>query len=78
MNGLVILDEEPQLSDYYRERVIGGPGAFLLEIDDFEDFARAMRKKLILEVVMAAVSSAEDGIVIAHSDPRSGYLQQHQ
>jgi hypothetical protein len=50
VNGLVILNEEPRLDHYYLQRVIGGPGAFVLPADDFEDFARAIRMKLIREI----------------------------
>jgi Protein of unknown function (DUF1194) len=75
VNGLVILNEEQQLSGYYRERVIGGPGAFVLQVGNFQDFARAMRIKLIreIEVAMAADSSADDAIDVLPS-----YLQQRQ
>ncbi len=80
VNGLVILNEEPQLSSYYRERVIGGPGAFVLQVDKFEDFARAMRMKLIREIEVATVagSSAGDGRGVLLSGPDSRYLQRHQ
>jgi len=40
----------PDLDNYYRGCVIGGPGAFLVVARDFKDFARAIRKKLILEI----------------------------
>jgi hypothetical protein len=30
--------------------VIGGPGAFIVVAADFTDFARAIRRKLILEI----------------------------
>jgi hypothetical protein len=30
--------------------VIGGPGAFLLVVNDFESFGEAILKKLILEI----------------------------
>jgi hypothetical protein len=40
----------PDLDLYYRGCVIGGPGAFLVVARDFKDFARAIRKKLILEI----------------------------
>jgi hypothetical protein len=80
VNGLVIVNEEPQLSGYYRERVIGGPGAFILQVDDFEDFARAMRMKLMreIEVAMAPDSSTGDGTAVLSSGPGSGYLPRHQ
>jgi hypothetical protein len=57
VNGLVILNEEPQLDHYYLHRVIGGPGAFVLPADDFEDFARAIRMKLIREIEGTMVAS---------------------
>ena len=57
VNGLVILNEEPNLDIYYLQRVIGGPGAFVLPADDFEDFARAIRMKLIREIEGTMVAS---------------------
>ena len=30
--------------------MIGGPGAFIVIADGFQDFARAIRKKMILEI----------------------------
>jgi Protein of unknown function (DUF1194) len=50
INGLVILNEEPLLDRYYRESVIGGPGAFLLAVTEFDDFAAAILQKLIREI----------------------------
>jgi hypothetical protein len=50
VNGLAIVNEEPQLLQYYRDRVIGGPGAFVLHANDYEDFGRAIRMKLIREI----------------------------
>jgi hypothetical protein len=59
INGLAILNEEPQLAGYYIAGVVGGPGAFLLTAADFEDFAVAMRRKLYFEIVGPPVASAE-------------------
>ena len=50
VNGLAILNEEPQLVTYYAERVIGGAGAFVMQANDYEDFGRAIRLKLIREI----------------------------
>jgi hypothetical protein len=59
VNGLPILDDSggmyswysiPNLDLYYRDCVIGGPGAFMVVAEDFRDFARAVRRKLILEI----------------------------
>lgn len=45
------------LAQYYRDNVIGGPGAFVLPIDDFNSFAEAMIHKLVSEI--AALPAAE-------------------
>ncbi len=50
VNGLAILNEEPRLGAYYKAGVVGGPNAFLVTASDFEDFARAIRIKLITEI----------------------------
>jgi len=50
INGLAILATEPWLSSYYNDYVVGGPGAFLLEVADFTSFAQAMQQKLINEI----------------------------
>jgi len=34
--------------------VIGGPGAFVVPIDDFKDFGDAMIRKLVTEIAEAA------------------------
>lgn len=54
INGLAIVDDtEPDVADHYREHVAGGTGSFVIEANGFEDFARAMRQKLVLEVADA-------------------------
>jgi hypothetical protein len=66
INGLAIINEKPGreprtvfyehthppggLPNYYRENVIGGPGAFVLQIVNFDTFAEAMTNKLLTEV----------------------------
>ncbi len=40
----------PDLDRYYRDCVIGGPGAFVLSITSKREFASAIRKKLLLEI----------------------------
>ncbi len=50
INGLPILSLEPGLDDYYRDNVIGGPGAFVIAADSYESFAAAILNKLILEI----------------------------
>lgn len=51
VNGLVIADQDTTTIDYYREHVISGPGAFIEVAADYEDYARAMKRKLIREII---------------------------
>jgi hypothetical protein len=65
INGLVILSETPLawnpdhtnppggLDNYYRNNVIGGPGAFVLAARNFNSFGEAIIKKMIAEVAEA-------------------------
>ena len=39
-----------RLDDYYRQNVIGGPGAFVLEARGAGSFGEALRRKLIMEI----------------------------
>jgi hypothetical protein len=39
-----------QLDIYYQTCVIGGPGAFVLPVLKWDDFATAVRRKLIMEI----------------------------
>jgi len=66
INGLAIINDRPNpgyafhtqppggLPEWYRQNVIGGPGAFLRVIDDFRSFADAMTNKLVSEIVALA------------------------
>jgi hypothetical protein len=60
INGLVIMNDrptpgffqvpQPPLDEFYRNHVIGGPGAFVIAIDDFSTFAFAIVNKLVREI----------------------------
>jgi hypothetical protein len=55
INGLPIIDpyggdQSANLDKYFLACVIGGRGAFIQVANGFEDFARAMRRKLVLEI----------------------------
>ncbi|NIA68949.1 DUF1194 domain-containing protein [Pelagibius litoralis] len=58
VNGLAILNEEPNLTDYYAAWVVGGPGSFLMTADNFEDFAEAMQRKIYFEITGAPIAAA--------------------
>jgi hypothetical protein len=63
LNGLAVLDRTPQpgallagippVDEYYRDQVIGGPGAFLMVAEGYESFAGAVRRKIIREIATA-------------------------
>lgn len=42
----------PDLDVYYEACVIGGPGAFVIPVLDWDEFAPAIKRKLILEISM--------------------------
>lgn len=50
VNGLAILGSEEGLDDWYRDNVLTGRGSFLEVASSYEDFARAMRRKLLQEI----------------------------
>jgi hypothetical protein len=64
INGLSIINEHPVswtfahvqppggLTEWYRQNVIGGPGAFVEEVHDFNVFGDAMTRKLLSEIAL--------------------------
>jgi hypothetical protein len=66
INGLVILTETPTrwnsthtnppggLANYYRNNVIGGPGAFVMVAENSNSFGDVIVRKLIAEIAQAA------------------------
>jgi hypothetical protein len=90
INGLVILTPQPLswnadhtnppggLTNYYRANVIGGPGAFVHEAQDFNAFGQAILDKLVAEIAGAAplaetLAAARESIPAKHAlglDPR--------
>jgi len=50
INGLPILELDPELDLYYKSNVIGGPGAFVIAAQNYDTFAAAIRRKLITEI----------------------------
>ena len=65
INGLVILTEPPSsshsnhrnppsgLANYYRNNVIGGPGAFVMVAENINSFGNVLIKKLTREIAQA-------------------------
>jgi hypothetical protein len=50
INGLAVLNEEPDLLEHYTQEVIGGRGAFAMDCADYADFADAIGRKLVREM----------------------------
>ena len=51
INGLVIeRPSYPDLDEYYRQAIIGGPGSFVIKAETRKTFAQAILKKIILEI----------------------------
>ncbi|MBI3453135.1 MAG: DUF1194 domain-containing protein [Rhodospirillales bacterium] len=73
INGLVIMNDrpgsgllqspQPPLDQYYREQVVGGPGAFVIAIADFSTFAYAIVNKLVKEIA-ADPAAAENALAM--------------
>lgn len=50
VNGIAILNEDPDLERWYRNHVIAGQDAFVMTAVDYEDFIRAIVAKLLREI----------------------------
>ncbi len=53
------------MPNYFRNNVIGGPGAFVIVAENFNSFGQAIVKKLIAEI-------AENPPTTGHSDNPGG------
>ena len=52
INGLAIVNEEPDIEKYYRGHVVTGPGHFVVLAEDYTSFGRAYRAKLLREITI--------------------------
>ena len=58
VNGLPLMTQDgmggqwhlEDLDQYYANCVIGGPGSFMIPVTDWDEFAAAVRRKLVLEI----------------------------
>lgn len=57
-DGLTTTYDVDDLDTYYAECVIGGPGAFMIPVNDWSQFPEAVRRKLVIELA--------DGDVLRH------------
>ena len=64
------------LDAYYRDCVIGGPGAFMIPVNDWSQFPEAVRRKLVLELAggdgeprrAPVVRASAPGVVSSQAD----------
>lgn len=74
INGLVILSERPLawnpehtnppggLAHYFRQNVIGGPGAFVIVAENFKSFGQALINKLVAEIASGPAPARTTGL----------------
>ncbi len=76
INGLPIVNDRPSFGSpqaanldlYYTDCVIGGPSAFIIVAQGFEDFSRAVRRKLILEIAGGTPEKKPEAVRFADLD----------
>ena len=59
INGLVILGATPDPLAFYQREVIGGPNSFVEVAADFDDYAKAIKLKLLRELAPSLSMLAE-------------------
>ncbi len=72
INGLAILNEEAGVDRYYLDNVIGGDGAFLMTAANYQDFAQAIRRKLVREISGSPMVQRQDPRLAAGPAPAGG------
>jgi hypothetical protein len=76
INGLAILNEDGLVDRHYLADVIGGTGSFVLQADDYSDFARAIVEKLIKEIAGVPIAALPPAMgraqLAAEAETRSG------
>lgn len=59
VNGLSVGGDDHRIRDYYLSEVITGPDAFALHVEDWTGFAVAIRDKLMREIRLPQMASAD-------------------
>lgn len=60
-SGFSTVYDVGDLDVYYENCVVGGPGAFVIPVNDWSQFPEAIRRKLVLELAGPAYGPAETG-----------------
>lgn len=72
INGLAVLDDDDDMVRYFKDHVIGGPGAFVVSVDGFEDFAEAIKLKLVREISSDPLADLERRLLAPRSHAAVG------
>ncbi|TIU77049.1 MAG: DUF1194 domain-containing protein, partial [Mesorhizobium sp.] len=74
-SGFTSVYDVNYLDRYYTDCVIGGPGAFMIPVNEWTQFPEAIRRKLVLELAgpaspqWAADQAAHPPVVLAQDKP---------
>lgn len=84
INGLAIVNDNPAgwafahvqppggLTEWFRQNVAGGPGHFVLEVNEFAAFGEAMTRKLVSEIASVTPGQASGLAAVAASRRSAG------
>jgi hypothetical protein len=62
--------ESTTLDQWFKDHIIGGPGAFLMAAQGYADFGRALRQKFVTEISAAACAPAMPRCVMLTNERR--------
>jgi hypothetical protein len=62
-----------ELDRYYTDCVIGGPGAFMIPVNEWSQFPEAVRRKLVLELAGGFPQRAEADLLVVLAQQTDGY-----
>jgi hypothetical protein len=79
INGLPLMTREgmgsrwhlEELDRYYYDCVIGGPGAFVIPVLEWQHFPEAVRRKLVLELAMPVLPARAEPLL--HRAQNNGF-----
>jgi hypothetical protein len=66
INALAIRGDDPTLGDYFRTRLATGLGSFVMEVDGFDTFHKAITEKLMKEVLSGVPLQCAPRAVASH------------
>ena len=67
-DGFISSYDVPELDLYYQSCVVGGPGSFMIPVNDWSQFPEAVRRKLVLELAGLPDIEAPQIIRVASSE----------